>query len=66
LNLPKKMSLVHILGYNIQFNATKEFEIPEEPLGLLLDKESSSEDVQVMVGMLEQLGKKNWEGKGEN
>jgi hypothetical protein len=51
----KKMSLVHISGYNIQFNATNEFEIPEEPLGPSLEREISSEDVKVMVDMLEKL-----------
>jgi hypothetical protein len=49
------MSLVHISGYNIQFNATNKFEIPEEPLGPLLEREISSEDVKVMVDMLEKL-----------
>jgi hypothetical protein len=50
------MSLAHILEYNIQLNVTKEFELPEESLVSSLGRESSSEDIKVMAGMLEKLG----------
>jgi len=50
----------------MQFNAIKEFSIPWETWGLILEKNSSSEDIKMMVGMLEKFGKKNGKERVKN
>jgi len=49
------MILAPILEYNIQLNATKEFELPEESLVESLGRESSFEDIKARTCMLEKL-----------